>query len=352
MSFNWFSFTECGSIIRIDIDKYLVGWGKRTWLEKMQNSSAPFFYFPDFFLEHSIPWFQHEHTAIFSYENLRAHIPNSISPYTIAWRNPHFKLFENTFQELQNSFIIGSLKKAVPYVFEESDSTIDQKKLSFSLGKMLSYTQPIPLHVYGFWDKHEGILGASPEILFKYSGQHTGLIETIACAGTKNNKDTQNDFLNDPKEIKEHQIVVQGIIDSLSPYGKVKTGQMRILQLPKLSHLITPIEVEVNGKMDFFSIVNALHPTPALGAFPQKEGRMWLKSYQQKMHRKRYGAPVGFILPEEKQARCIVGIRNVQWDSQGSKIGGGCGIVPESILEKEWQEICLKISSIKELLSL
>ena len=82
------------------------------------------------------------------------------------------------------------------------------------------------------------MLGASPEILFKYSDSKNGKLETIACAGTTDKKDTQQ-FFRDAKESEEHQLVVDGIKQSLMSFGNVKIGERQILELPKLSHLVT-----------------------------------------------------------------------------------------------------------------
>lgn len=347
---NQLNFITCGSIVRIHEDKYLIGWGPRTWLDRMTDSDQPFFYFPDFFLSHATPWFQHENSAIIEYSDLK--LFSAPTNDSLPWHNPYLAHFEKVFNELQNHFTIGSLKKAVPYVFEMSDLTISKTKLISALKKIIAYTRDQPLHVYGFWDHQMGILGASPEILFRYTKEREGIIETIACAGTQKHGESEGSFTKDPKELYEHQIVIDGICESLTPLGHVHQGKMSVLKLPRLSHLITPIEVAVNREVDFLSIVKNLHPTQALGAFPKKEGGKWLKDYQQKIPRGRYGAPIGYVLERGKQAKCIVGIRNVQWDQHGAKIGAGCGIVRESLLDKEWREICLKISSTKEMMSL
>lgn len=349
---HWSDFITSGSIIRIDADRYLIGWGRRSRFEKMPDSIGPLFYFPDFFLSHAAPWIQHEHAAIVHYDDLMSCTPSDFSSPRLTWKNPYFDHFQKTFEELKTLFSAGSLRKAVPYVFEESDASISRTKLISALTKILSFARSQPLQIYGCWDEKEGLLGASPEILFKYSDEGFGLLETAAVAGTTNNEYTPSNLLDDSKEVFEHQVVVEGIVESLSLFGSVKAGQMQLLPLPKLSHLMTPIHLEMREKIDFLSIVHALHPTPALGAFPRKEGMKWLRSYQQKIPRERYGAPVGYILDGGKQAKCIVGIRNIQWTPKGSQIGAGCGVVPDSFLEKEWQEINLKISSIKEMMSL
>ncbi|MBS4165075.1 Uncharacterized protein NEOC65_000122 [Neochlamydia sp. AcF65] len=350
---DWRCFIKSGSLIRLSKDSYLIGWGTRTWLEDIDDSASPFFYFPDFFLSSPCPWFQQEYTAIVSpHELLAAMHKYSDKPLPLSWKNPYLSHFENTWKELHNHFYNKKLKKAVPYVFEESSSTMTPDRLGSSLKHLINYVKDQQLYVYGYWEETEGILGASPEILFNYHNAFEGLIETVACAGTKRYRESDSTFMQDSKELYEHQMVIEGIQESLSSLGAVTIGELQILQLPKISHLMTPIYLKINGTADFLSLVKALHPTPALGVFPKEEGKEWLQLYNKKIDRWRYGAPVGCLFDSKKQAKCIVGIRNVQWNSQGAKIGAGCGIVPASQWHHEWQEINLKLLSIKEMISL
>lgn len=348
---NWQNFINSGSIIRLNMDNYLVGWGERQYFDSPKDSEKPFFYFPDFFLKIEKPWFQHQYSSLISIDQLLHLLPKKIvSASKWNWSNPYITLFKDALNELKEFISKGILQKAVPYVFDQADGSFSNEHKLEILSSIIIYTKEIPLHVYGFWDSKEGILGASPEILFKYSDETAGLLETIACAGTKSNN-TQN-LMCDQKEMHEHQLVVRGIEQSLSHFGRVIINPLQVLKLPKLSHLTTPIHVEMKEKFDFLAITHALHPTPALGAFPKESGNQWLTSYNTHIPRHRFGAPVGCLMNNGKQAKCLVGIRNVQWDSERIKIGAGCGIVKESSFENEWQEILLKIASIKEMMSL
>lgn len=342
---NWNHFLECGSIFYLENNHYIIGWGKRVWTES--EGSGPFFYFPDFFLSNSTPWFQHPYTLIVSGTELLSELSKQ-KQLKNEWNQPSFAQFEETFKEIKKIFDLGMLKKAVPYVFTEADLSFNTVQVQASLQKSLLYASENPVHIYGFWDENEGIFGASPEILFNYTKQE-GVLETVALAGTKSHTDP-NHLMNDEKELLEHRLVIEGIYQSLSHLGTVIREQTQILNLPNLSHLKTPIRLKTAHPMDFRSMVKALHPTPALGAFPKQEGWKWLYAYEQKLPRQRYGAPIGYV--DETFAKCIVGIRNVQWEKKRARIGAGCGVVPESSLTKEWQEIHLKILSIKEMLSL
>lgn len=196
------------------------------------------------------------------------------------------------------------------------------------------------------------MLGGTPELLFNMD--HDGekmTISTMACAATCS-KDEVEGFATDSKMLDEHNFVVQGILESLSPFGEVRKEKIQILELPTLCHFLTPMVVETEKNLEFEPLVRSLHPTPALGAYPKKQGMKWLAEYQNKIDRGRYGAPVGYYRPDTGKAACYVAIRNAQWSHDEIKIGAGCGVVPQSALESEWAEIQLKIQSIKDILAL
>lgn len=348
---DWLSFLRCGSLIRLEDDLYIIGWGKRTWFENYFSSPTPFFFFPDFFLSSPNVWFQHEKIAFVTCQELLDNLPNQVKKRDLKWSHPFKEHFESTLLDLKNLFSQGLLKKVVPYTFEEAEDDFNPARLSTSLRHLLEYTKDQFLHVYGFWGDKEGMLGASPEILFEYSEKTPQKVKTIACAGTKRSE-LRESLLDDPKEMFEHQLVIEGLMEALAPLGSVEVGKTQLLHLPTLSHVITPVEVEMDDPTDFLTLVKALHPTPALGAFPKIPGEEWLKSYERKVPRQRYGAPIGYLNVQKSTAKCIVGIRNIQWDTEKLMIGAGCGLVEKSLKQNEWQEIYLKIASIKEMMSL
>ena len=95
-----------------------------------------------------------------------------------------------------------------------------------------------------------------------------------------------------------------------------------------------------------------LHPTPALGVSPRKLGFDEIARWDDVTLRGRYGAPFGVLLPGTEGMRCFVAIRGVQWQDGSVLLGSGCGVVSESVLEREWKELELKRASVKRILAL
>lgn len=341
-----------GVVFSTDPGRLLVAWGRRIWLKQPSSHSKPSFYFPDYFLKDATPWFEHEYFREISVEELLV----ALSPFvhqnleTYTWHNPYKQLFYESFGALQKKIKSGHLAKAVPFVLESSEKPMSQSQLMKSLNQVLNYIQGNSAYLYGFWDSHEGILGATPEVLFRYGDK--GELVTMACAGTRKSTEDQAAFLSDSKERYEHHLVVQGISESLSPYGKVKVGKIQLLNFSQLVHLVTPINIELYNDLLFQEVVDTLHPTPALGAFPKKEGKAWLEDYQQKIPRLRFGAPAGYWFSDKKASSCYVGIRNVQWKGSRMQIAAGCGVVSDSICDREWEEVNLKLKAVKEMLAL
>lgn len=330
-------FLNSGALISTRGDKLRIGRGKKNWHE-VQNSRFSY-YFPTFFLDDRTPWLTFEETEEISIDSLLSHlkkIPHQ-TPST-EWTLSDFDPFQDQFIR----FMQSRLQKVVPYGFAHAETELTESNLNHCLIHLLEYAKKNPVSIYGFWGKGNGILGATPEILFTMENQ---MVSTMALAGTS--EDVQS-LMGDPKQRKEHDFVIEGIAQSLQSFGKVVIGETKPLALSHLAHLFTPIQLKTQG--EFTALTQSLHPTPALGVFPKSEGKQWLKNYQTLVPRGRFGAPVGYA--EQDTGRCYVAIRNVQWKNQRLQIGAGCGIVKESIMEKEWKELALKIKATRAMLAL
>lgn len=343
-----------GSIITYREKKLFIGWGKRSWMATQPKSGTKTFYFPDFFLEDRQPWFTHEHTLLISLKELISKLRQVSyqSDKSLDWNTPDRDLYQTMFRELKENYLqVGTLDKGVPFVSSGAKGTMTPFQIAQSLLSLLKVYENSSCYVYGFWDESQGILGATPEILFKKE-QNTEEVETVACAGTCSSNSEASSFLNDPKELMEHQYVIDGIKNSLSIFGKLSVHEMKILHLPHLKHMYTPITLSPRHHVSFEELVKALHPTPALGAYPKKEGNVWLRGIQKIVDRRRFGAPVGFVDHDTGLYACYVAIRNVQWSDDEVRVFAGGGVVSQSELEKEWNEILLKLNTVKKMLAL
>ncbi|MBA2727819.1 MAG: chorismate-binding protein [Parachlamydiaceae bacterium] len=334
--------------------KILIAWGESYWHETPKEKNSNWFYFPDFFLSEKKPWLHFEKSSILPTSELISLLDGVPleTPKMIKWKNPSKDLFVKGFQELQGLLRSRKLEKVVHYALSKSSDTITPSHRKRAILSILKNVQETPVFAYGFWKDSQGILGATPELLFKVQKSSPKVLETMALAGTQKTDSLSYQMLDDEKLLHEHDIVVDEIALRLSSFGQVDIGKLQILSLPILSHLYTPFCVRLHHADDFSTFANLLHPTPSLGGRPRDTSMKWLHTYNRILPRGRYGAPVGYWDSLSNEQVCYVAIRNIMWDDNGLMMGAGGGIIAESDLEMEWQEVLLKTKSIVRLLDL
>jgi menaquinone-specific isochorismate synthase len=202
--------------------------------------------------------------------------------------------------------------------------------------------------LYGVWSGDQGMIGASPEILFRRLGN--GRVETAAVAGTYP-AERGTRLAADPKEAAEHRSVVDDIAAVLAPLGAVDIGPRELLCLPFLTHLKTYLFLTPSRAVAFADLVHALHPTAALGIAPRDADPDLLRRLDAGAGRGRLGAPFGVEWPDGRAA-CLVAIRNVQWRGRDVILGAGGGVIAPSRLDAEWEELALKREAVKRMLGL
>jgi isochorismate synthase EntC len=262
----------------------------------------------------------------------------------IDWSPVDGRLFTESFEKAQSAFRAGSVEKVVPILVQRG-----QLKNVPSLGQKLECLRllarlPERLYPYGEWNENEGFMGATPEILFSV---HDHELTTMALAGTAGKEMPLTVFLSDPKERKEHQIVVDDIKAVLSAVADVSEGTTRVIELPSLNHLQTMITARLHTTMSTDQLIQLLHPTPALGIFPRNQYFKVFSQYPCQSERGFFGAPWGVEFSNE--SLMLVAIRKWDWSGKDVQIFAGCGVVPESVQEKEFAEILKKIDSVKRI---
>jgi menaquinone-specific isochorismate synthase len=355
LSHEWIrSFLESGSIVSSNDTMAWVGWGEANRSARASERRLSVFA-PDFMLEDREPWTLYEFGAEIEIESLiQALAPFDRAPVeSFEWNQPSREPFAREFEDLQRLIVAGVLSKAVPVIARTSPNGLDIYHRASVLRKALRVTQGFPMTTFGFWTTlddpgGQGMIGATPEILFRQNG----LLRTMALAGTRRVDSTEGSLLDDPKELLEHRFVIEGIASRLEPFGEVRIGETSELRLPSLIHLHTPIEVAPAFDVRFEEWVTALHPTPAIGAWPLEEGWTWLRAQPIAKTRRRFGAPFGMIAPNHEEGKCVVAIRNVQWTANESMVLAGCGIVGPSKLDREWSELHAKLDAVQEALGL
>jgi isochorismate synthase EntC len=325
-------------------NRVFVGWGPFEQLP-FRRPERPAFFITDFFLDDVHPWRHPASWEELSLDEMVTRFEEGEVP-EIEWDAPPLETFAALFESAKAAMERGEFHKVVPVLFENGRfrNRGDWWRFFFSRLALL----PPGLRAYGYSHNRDGLVGATPEVLFEAEAHG---YRTMALAGTRALVRAE-ELLRDPKERLEHRLVVDDIVRRLSPFGNVEIGPLGLLRLPTIAHLMTPIffaEAGGSEKMSFTEMIRRLHPTAALGVSPRSSsGDRWLREADRGVRRRTFGAPFG-IEREDRSALAVVAIRNIQWRGESVRIGSGAGLLPESVLEREFEELRQKRHQVKTL---
>lgn len=196
--------------------------------------------------------------------------------------------------------------------------------------------EPRPGHIF---------FGATPELLAELRGTQ---LRSMAVAGSAprgispaSDEALAGRLLADPKERHEHALVVDMMQRCLSCQGNVGVvDEPRVLKLANIQHLCTPLSCELHSEGLLLSLLDQLHPTPALGGVPREQG-LKLISQLEPVPRGWYAAPVG-CLDRQLGGTFVAAIRSAIAQERRLWLYAGVGVVAESEAQREWDESELK----------
>lgn len=211
---------------------------------------------------------------------------------------------------------------------------------------------------YMFYIKNEEstLMGSSPELLFKLHQKH---MESFPLAGTvkrgKNEKEDQGfarQLLNDPKEVAEHNMLIdlhRNDIGRVAEFGTVRVQKLK--DIKKFSH-VQHISSEIVGTLkkgeDMFSALASNFPAGTLSGAPKIESMKIIDRIEQEP-RGPYGGAVGYFGFDGNCSFCIP-IRSLFISKDKGFIQASGGIVYDSKPELEYQEIQNKLRPLDQVL--
>jgi menaquinone-specific isochorismate synthase len=252
--------------------------------------------------------------------------------------------FRAQFDAIGGRLRAGSLEKAVPVAVLEGTRVAG--RMRSLLGRLAG--EPPELRAYGLFGGGGGMLGATPEVLFRLAGRE---VESMALAGTAG-RGAGRSLAGDPKQEREQRIVAEHLRSRLSEFGDVEVSGVEELDVGALSHLVTRFRFRVGGEIDPGRLIARLHPTPAVGTSPAGEDATgFLRAL-----RAEAGVPEMFAAPfGVSRAGCcevLVAIRAVFWEGDRVAVPAGCGVIAESAYEREREELELKWGAVRELFAI
>ena len=277
---------------------------------------------------------------------------------TLSEKNSYKDMCEIFYELVGYSVaVIGSNFNLIDYSVDFSWENYVQGIGEVVTGQLMANLVALQKNTYRFYldgpTRH--FFGATPERLLKATASE---YLTASVAGTirrgqtpKEDAQLANLLLNDAKNTKEHQIVVEAIQGKLAPFvnGQVALGPRQILKNEQVQHIFLTLTGQRQEKTRFLEVIENLHPTPALGGNPKEAALTYLQA-NENLDRGLYGAPIGFYRLFEDSGEFVVGIRSGVY-GQGKEIYGecfaGCGIVQDSNAEEEFEETKLKFEPMK-----
>ena len=149
-------------------------------------------------------------------------------------------------------------------------------------------------------------------------------------------------LLESAKDRSEHLLTAEEMAEVLAP--RLDDMQVekdpRVLSLARIQHLETAISGRARPGEDILSLVQALHPTPAVCGSPREEASALIRA-SEPFDRGWYAGPVGwFDLAGEGDF--VPALRATIGAGSHWRLFAGAGIVAGSDPDEEWAETALK----------
>jgi anthranilate synthase component 1 len=226
---------------------------------------------------------------------------------------------------------------------------------SINLYEQLREVNPSPQMYYVKFGEQK-LIGASPELLFRL---RQGEMETFPLAGTTKRganavEDTQyaRALLNDPKEIAEHNMIVdlhRNDIGRVARFGTVKVRSlMDIKRFSHVQHISSEIVGIISEDHDMFSALASNFPAGTLTGAPKIEAMKIIDDLESD-GRGPYGGAVGHF-SFNGDCTFAIPIRTVFANGENAYVQTCGGNVYDSNPEDEYEEIRRKFAGTKKVL--
>src|SRR5690606_11222518 len=202
----------------------------------------------------------------------------------------------------------------------------------------------------------EKVIGASPELLFRL---RQGEMETYPLAGTTRRGATEAEdkalartLLNDPKEIAEHNMIVdlhRNDIGRVAQFGSVKVRSlMDIKRFSHVQHISSDIVGIMAGSEYMFSALASNFPAGTLTGAPKIEAMKIIDSLETE-GRGPYGGAVGHF-SFNGDCTFAIPIRTLFVNGENAYVQTCGGNVYDSNAADEYEEIQRKFAGTKKVL--
>jgi anthranilate synthase component 1 len=262
--------------------------------------------------------------------------------------------FTASFSAEEFTSMVEKIKGKIPQVVPSIKFTADFEGDLLQTYRKLRTINPSSYMFYMQFDNVE-IAGASPETLVSLKD---GIVSTFPLAGTckrvaddEENKRAIEKLLSDPKELDEHEMLVE-----LSKSDLAKICDDVIVEeyrsIKTCSH-VYHIESKVRGKIrpnfDCFDALEVSLPAGTLCGAPREDAMKMIGEIEPEP-RDIYGGAIGYIDFTGQMDLCIA-IRMAVLREGKVSVQAGAGITADSIPINEYNECCNKAKAVMEALT-
>lgn len=217
--------------------------------------------------------------------------------------------------------------------------------------RVLRTTNPSPYMFYFSSDDVE-IAGASPETLVKLQDD---TLHTFPLAGTRprgrteeEDRQLEKDLLSDPKELAEHNMLVdlgRNDIGKISKFGTVSVEKyLSVERFSHVMHIGSTVRGQIREDKTALDAIGALLPAGTLSGAPKIRACEIINELENNK-RGIYGGAIGYIDFTGNLDTCIA-IRLVFKKNGKVFVRSGAGIVADSVPVTEHQECINKAQSV------
>lgn len=207
---------------------------------------------------------------------------------------------------------------------------------------------------FGFqFSPERSFISCTPERLYR---RQLNELVTEALAGTtvrglteEEDEQLAQQLLDDHKNSHENQFVGTHIESELQPLSAQVFADepLKIFKLNHIQHLHRVIKARLRTEVSDFQLLQALHPTPAVGGFPKASALQYIASHEG-YTRGWYAGACGFL--SSQLSEFAVAIRSALLEPGCINLYAGAGILTGSDPVLEWQELENKLATIMSIL--
>jgi menaquinone-specific isochorismate synthase len=259
------------------------------------------------------------------------------------------KKWKNQINELIEEISADNIQKVV---LSRKVELLLSNELNFS-GILKRLSERFPgCYIFLYRSGDSVFFGASPEMLLKFQNTSAefDVIAGSAPRGESADEDTalENGLLSSKKNINEHKIVLEYIINSVKPFADDFTvSETSVKKYSNIQHLWTRVSAKLKADFSIHALLKAVYPTPSICGMP-KEKALGLIKKVESYKRGLYSGIIGWM-NFNNSGEFVIAIRSALYCRRKLFIFAGNGIVKDSSADDEWKETGLKLNPILSL---